>query len=73
MSSVPVLFVIAKRAGNPENPYCFRPLHSDAVRRKIDQGEVLAVGPGKRDDGEKLILWTLRSAIVLFGKYSADR
>ena len=45
----------------------------DAAAEKPDQGEVLAVGPGKRDDNGQFI--ALNVAVgdrVLFGKYSGQ-
>ncbi len=45
----------------------------DNVAEKPDQGEVLAVGPGKRDDQGKLIAMALEVGDrVLFGKYSGQ-
>ena len=45
----------------------------DSAGEKPDQGEVLAVGPGKRDDNGKQI--TLDAKVgdrVLFGKYAGQ-
>jgi chaperonin GroES len=43
------------------------------VAEKPDQGEVLAVGPGKKDDNGKLIPMDLKVGDrVLFGKYSGQ-
>ena len=45
----------------------------DNAGEKPDQGEVLAVGPGKRDDSGKLIPMGVKVGdIVLFGKYSGQ-
>ncbi len=45
----------------------------DNVAEKPDQGEVVAVGPGKRDDNGKLIPTDLKPGDrVLFGKYSGQ-
>jgi chaperonin GroES len=45
----------------------------DNVAEKPDQGEVVAVGPGKRDDNGKLIAMDLKVGDrVLFGKYSGQ-
>ncbi|MGI4815320.1 MAG: co-chaperone GroES [Janthinobacterium lividum] len=45
----------------------------DAAAEKPDQGEVLAVGPGKRDDkGAKIELDVKVGDRVLFGKYSGQ-
>jgi len=45
----------------------------DTATEKPDQGEVVAVGPGKRDDSGKLIAMDLKVGDrVLFGKYSGQ-
>jgi chaperonin GroES len=45
----------------------------DNVAEKPDQGEVVAVGPGKKDDNGKLIAVDLKVGDrVLFGKYSGQ-
>ena len=45
----------------------------DNVAEKPDQGEVMAIGPGKRDDNGKLIPVDLKVGDrVLFGKYSGQ-
>lgn len=45
----------------------------DNAGEKPDQGEVLAVGPGKRDDSGKLIPMGVKVGDkVLFGKYSGQ-
>ena len=45
----------------------------DTAAEKPDQGEVVAVGPGKRDDQGKLIAMDLRVGDrVLFGKYAGQ-
>jgi chaperonin GroES len=45
----------------------------DAAAEKPDQGEVLAVGPGKRDDkGAYIALNVAVGDRVLFGKYSGQ-
>ena len=45
----------------------------DNAAEKPDQGEVLAVGPGKRNDKGELILLTVKVGDrVLFGKYSGQ-
>lgn len=45
----------------------------DAAAEKPDQGEILAVGPGKRDDGGKLIAPDVKVGDrVLFGKYAGQ-
>ncbi len=45
----------------------------DTATEKPDQGEVVAVGPGKRDDSGKLIEMSLKIGDrVLFGKYAGQ-
>jgi chaperonin GroES len=45
----------------------------DTAAEKPDQGEIVAVGPGKRDDSGKLIAMDLKVGDrVLFGKYSGQ-
>ena len=45
----------------------------DTAGEKPDQGEVIAVGPGKRDDAGKLIPMDVKVGDrVLFGKYSGQ-
>ena len=45
----------------------------DSATEKPDQGEILAVGPGKRDDSGKLVAMDVKVGDrVLFGKYSGQ-
>jgi len=45
----------------------------EAAAEKPDQGEVLAVGPGKKDDNGKLIALDVKVGDrVLFGKYAGQ-
>jgi chaperonin GroES len=45
----------------------------DNVAEKPDQGEIVAVGPGKRDDNGKLIPIDVKVGDrVLFGKYAGQ-
>jgi len=45
----------------------------DNAAEKPDQGEVVAVGPGQRDDNGKLIAMDLKVGDrILFGKYSGQ-
>lgn len=45
----------------------------DTAAEKPDQGEVIAVGPGKRDDSGKLIAPDVKVGDkVLFGKYAGQ-
>lgn len=44
----------------------------DTAKEKPDQGEIIAVGPGKKDDSGKIMPMELKVGDkVLFGKYSA--
>lgn len=43
----------------------------DTAKEKPQEGEVIAVGPGRRDDGNKLIAVDVKKGDrILFGKYS---
>ena len=45
----------------------------DTATEKPDQGEIMAVGPGKRDDSGKLIAMDVKVGDrVLFGKYAGQ-
>ena len=45
----------------------------DTAAEKPDQGEIMAVGPGKRDDnGKHIVLDVKVGDKVLFGKYSGQ-
>jgi chaperonin GroES len=45
----------------------------DNAAEKPDQGEIIAVGPGKRDDNGKIIALDVKVGDkVLFGKYSGQ-
>ena len=45
----------------------------DAAAEKPDQGEVLAIGPGKRDETGKLVALDVKVGDrVLFGKYAGQ-
>jgi chaperonin GroES len=45
----------------------------DTATEKPDQGEIVAVGPGKRDEGGKRIAMDLKVGDrVLFGKYAGQ-
>lgn len=45
----------------------------DNAAEKPDQGEVVAVGPGKRDDQGKLVAMDVKAGDrVLFGKYAGQ-
>ncbi len=45
----------------------------DSAAEKPDQGEVVAVGPGKRDEAGKLIAMDVKVGDrVLFGKYAGQ-
>jgi chaperonin GroES len=64
--------VIVKRLDN-ERKTASGIVIPDNVAEKPDQGEVLAIGPGKRDDNGKLIPIDLKVGDrVLFGKYAGQ-
>jgi len=42
----------------------------DTAKEKPSQGEIIAVGPGGRDENGKLIPIDLKTGVVLFGKWS---
>ena len=43
----------------------------DTAKEKPQQGEVLAVGPGKLDDAGKLVKMGVKAGdVILYGKYS---
>ena len=64
--------VIVKRLDN-ERKTASGIVIPDNAAEKPDQGEVVAVGPGKRDDNGKLIAMDLKVGDkVLFGKYSGQ-
>ena len=64
--------VIVKRV-EPETRTASGLYIPDAAGEKPDQGEVLAVGPGMRDDAGKLIPMDVKVGDrVLFGKYSGQ-
>lgn len=45
----------------------------DSAGEKPDQGEIIAVGPGKRDEAGKIIAMDVKVGDrVLFGKYSGQ-
>src|SRR5271156_6108395 len=47
--------------------------HSDTAKEKPQEGEVIAVGPGARDESGKLIPIDLKAGdLVLFGKWSGS-
>ena len=64
--------VIVKRLDN-ETKTASGIVIPDAAAEKPDQGEVLAVGPGKRDDNGKQITLDVKVGDrVLFGKYAGQ-
>lgn len=44
----------------------------DNAAEKPDQGEILAVGPGRFEEGKQVALTVKVGDIVLFGKYSGQ-
>lgn len=64
--------VIVKRL-EIERTTAFGIVLPESAGEKPDQGEVLAVGPGKRDEAGKLIPMDVKVGDrVLFGKYSGQ-
>jgi chaperonin GroES len=64
--------VVVKRVES-ETKTAFGIIIPDAAAEKPDQGEVLAVGPGKRNDKGDLTALTVKVGDrVLFGKYSGQ-
>jgi chaperonin GroES len=64
--------VIVKRLDNERKTASGIVIPENAAE-KPDQGEIMAVGPGKRDDNGKLIAMDLKVGDrVLFGKYSGQ-
>jgi len=64
--------VIVKRLDN-ERKTASGIVIPDNAAEKPDQGEIVAVGPGKRDDNGKLIAIDVKVGDrVLFGKYAGD-
>ncbi|MGB2818078.1 MAG: co-chaperone GroES [Burkholderiaceae bacterium] len=64
--------VIVKRLDN-ERKTASGIVIPDSAAEKPDQGEVVAVGPGKRDENGKLITPDVKVGDkVLFGKYSGQ-
>ena len=64
--------VIVKRLDN-ERKTASGIVIPDNVAEKPDQGEIVAVGPGKRDDNGKVIALDVKVGDkVLFGKYSGQ-
>ena len=64
--------VIVKRL-EAETTTAFGIVLPDSAGEKPDQGQVLAVGPGKRDEAGRLIALDVKVGDkVLFGKYSGQ-
>lgn len=64
--------VIVKRLDN-ERKTASGLVIPDNAAEKPDQGEVIAVGPGKRDDSGKLLAVDVKvGQRVLFGKYAGQ-
>mgnify|MGYP001572666501 CR=1 FL=1 len=64
--------VIVKRLDN-ERKTASGIVITDSAAEKPDQGEIMAVGPGKRDDSGKLISLDVKVGDrVLFGKYAGQ-
>jgi chaperonin GroES len=72
-SILPLHDRIIVRRSAPETKTASGIVIPDSAGEKPEQGEVLAVGPGKRNDkGERLQLDVKVGDQVLFGKYSGQ-
>ena len=65
--------VIVKRQEEERKTASGIVIPDSASTEKPDQGQVIAVGPGKRDDSGKLVAMDLKVGDrVLFGKYAGQ-
>ena len=63
--------IIVQRLDSEEQTSAGGIIIPDTAKEKPQEGKVLAVGPGKRDDsGKRLVLDVKEGDRVLFGKYS---
>jgi chaperonin GroES len=63
--------VIVKRVEEKEERSAGGIIIPDTAKERPQQGKIVAVGPGKREDGKVLALDVKVGDRVLFGKYSA--
>jgi len=64
--------VIVKRLEEQEQKSKGGIIIPDTAKEKPQEGEVIAVGSGKREDGKVLALDVKKGDRVLFGKYSGS-
>jgi chaperonin GroES len=64
--------VIVKRIEEQEQRSAGGIIIPDTAKEKPQEGKVLAVGPGRRDDGKVVPLDVKAGDRVLFGKYSGS-
>ena len=64
--------VIVKRLEEQEQKSKGGIIIPDTAKEKAQEGEVIAVGSGKREDGKVLALDVKKGDRVLFGKYSGS-
>ena len=62
--------VIVKRVDEKEERSAGGIIIPDTAKERPQQGKIVAVGPGKREDGKVLALDVKVGDRVLFGKYS---
>ena len=62
--------VIVKRVEEKEERSAGGIIIPDTAKERPQQGKIVAVGPGKREDGKVLALDVKVGDRVLFGKYS---
>ncbi len=64
--------VIVKRVEDQEQRSAGGIIIPDTAKEKPQEGKVVAVGPGKREDGKVLALDVKVGDRILFGKYSGS-
>ena len=64
--------VIVQRAENEEERSTGGIIIPDTAKEKPQQGTVVAVGPGKNEDGKVIALDVKQGDRVLFGKYAGS-
>jgi len=62
--------VIVRRNEEPEQKSAGGIIIPDTAKEKPQEGKVVAVGPGKKEDGKVLALDVKAGDRVLFGKYA---
>ena len=64
--------VIVKRVDTKEERSTGGIIIPDAAKEKPQEGKVIAVGPGRREDGKLIALDVKAGDRILFGKYSGS-